>query len=205
MPGSLPATARTGPYLGLLLVAGVAKRARILTVGCACIAALLLGPTSALAHVKWFVSPSDPSRPGIDASLILSDRTAILVAVAAVALAVLALLQRLVGDAHWPRLPFFRLMAVGAPTLLAVQAAITLVYAAVQPSLFVPNIPLPLNPFGLAVAAMELLVAFSLITGVADWLAAIVLMLLVPLSGFRGRYSDSLDMLFWIGIGVVIL
>ena len=168
-------------------------------------AALLLAPTPALAHVKWFVSPTDPSRPGIDPSLILSERSAILVAVAALALGALYLLQRFVGDPHWPRVPFFRLMAVGAPTLLAVQAAITLVYAAVQPALFVPNIPLPLDPFGLAVAAIELLVAFGLITGVADWLAAIVLMLLVPLTLFQGRYSDTLDMLFWIGIGLVIL
>jgi uncharacterized membrane protein YphA (DoxX/SURF4 family) len=168
-------------------------------------ATLLLAPTPALAHVKWFVSPADPSRPGIDPSLILSERSAILVAVAALALGALYLLQRFAGDPHWPRVPFFRLMAVGAPTLLAVQAAITLVYGAVQPALFVPNIPLPLNPFGLTVAAIELLVAFSLITGVADWLAAIVLMLLVPLSFFPGRYSDTLDMLFWIGIGVVIL
>ena len=109
------------------------------------------------------------------------------------------------SDPHWPRLGFFRVMAVGAPTLLAVQAAITLVYAAVQPALFVPNLPLASNPFGLGVAAVELLVAFSLITGVADWLAALVLMLLVPLSLFQRRYSDTLDMLFWIGIGVVIL
>jgi hypothetical protein len=168
-------------------------------------AALVMSPAPALAHVKWFVLPSDPSRPEIDPSLILSGRTALLVAVAAVALAVLYLLQRLIGDMHWPRLRFFRLMAVGAPTLLAVQAAITLVFAAVQPSLFVPNLPLALNPFGLAIAAVELLVAFSLITGIADWVGALALILLVPLSLFERRYSDTLDMLFWVGIGLVIL
>jgi hypothetical protein len=155
--------------------------------------------------VKWFVSPSDPSRPGIDTSLILSERTAMLVVVAAVALGGLYLLQRLVKDPHWPRLEFFHQMAVGAPTLLAVQAAITLVYAAVQPALFVPNLPLLVNPFGVAIAAVELLVAFCLITGLADWLAAIALMLLVPLSLYQRRFSDSLDMLFWVGIGLLIL
>ena len=172
---------------------------------CLVAAALLVGPTPVLAHVKWFVAPTDPSRPGIDPTLILSARTALLLGVAAVALGALYLLQRVVGDPHWPRLPFFRLMAIGAPTLLAVQAAITLVYAAVQPALFVPNLPLPLNPPGLAIAALELLVAFALITGVADWLAALALMLLVPLSLYQQRYSDTLDMLFWLGIGLVIL
>lgn len=158
-----------------------------------------------LAHVKWFVSPVDPSRPGIDPSLILSGRTVLLLVVAAAGLGALYLLKRITGDAHWPRLRFFRLMAVGAPTLLAVQAAITLVYAAVQPALFVPNLPLPLDSFGLAVAAIELLVALSLITGLADWLGAIALMVLVPLSLFERHFSDTLDMLFWVGIGVVIL
>src|SRR5919202_554274 len=46
-------------------------------------ALLLVSPTPALAHVKWFVAPTDPSRPGIDPTLILSARTALLVAVAA--------------------------------------------------------------------------------------------------------------------------
>ena len=183
----------------------LADQARLAVLGVVSALPLLLTPSPALAHVKWFVSPADPSRPGIDPDLILSERTAILVAVAAVALGALYLLQRLVGDPHWRRLSFFHLMAVGAPTLLAVQAAITLVYAAVQPALFVPNIPLPLNPFGLAIAGVELLVAFSLITGQADWLAAPALMLLVPLSLFQRRFSDTLDMLFWVGIGVVIL
>lgn len=168
-------------------------------------AALLLAPSPALAHVKWFVSPTDPSRPGVDASLILSWRTGVLIVVAAVGLGVLLLLRRLAGDPHWPRLQFFKSMAVGAPTLLAVQAAIALVYAAVQPALFAPNIPLPLNPFGLIVSALELLIAFSLITGLLDWLAAVVLSLLVLVTLSLGHYSDTLDMLFWIGIGTVIL
>ena len=30
-------------------------------------------------------------------------------------------------------------------------------------------------------------------------------MLLVPLSLYQQRYSDTLDMLFWLGIGLVIL
>ncbi len=168
-------------------------------------AGLTLTPTGAAAHVKWFVESADPTRPRVDWSLVFSQRTGIMLAVAAVALGLMYLLQRLLGDAHWPDLPLFRKMAIGAPTLLAVQAAVTLVYAAVQPALFVPNIPLPRDAFGFTLAAVEILVAFSFITGIADWVAAIALMLLVPLSVYRMRWFDTLDMLFWIGIGVVIL
>lgn len=162
-------------------------------------------PQPVVAHVKWFVLPADPARPRVDWSLVFSARTAILIIVAAVALGLMYALQQLVGDPHWPGLRFFEPLAVGAPTLLAVQAAITLVYAAAQPAIFVPNIPLPLNVFGVAVAAVELFIAFTFITGIADWAGAIGLILLVPLSLYRRRWFDTLDMLFWVGIGIVIL
>lgn len=162
-------------------------------------------PQPVSAHVKWFVEPGDPARPRVDWSLVISGRTALVLLVAAGALGLLAVLQRLVGDAHWPDLRAFEPLAAGAPTLLAVQAAIALVYAAVQPALFVPNIPLPVNAFGLAIAAVELLIAFAFITGIGDWAGALALILLVPLSLFRGRYFDTLDMLFWVGIGAVVL
>ncbi len=171
------------------------------------LAVMLMGltPTRVAAHVKWFVDPKSLGRPRVDWSLVLSGRTAIMLVVAAAALVLLYLAQRVVGDPHWPALRVFDRMALGAPTLLAVQAAITLVYAAAQPAIFVPNVPLPLNAFGLTVAIVELLIAFSFITGIADWAGAIALMLLWPVSLFRGRYFDTLDMFYWVGIGVAIL
>ncbi len=168
-------------------------------------AAITLAPTGAAAHVKWFVQPLDPTRPRVDWSLVLSQRTGIMLAVAAAALGLMYFLQTLVRDADWPDFPFFRKMAIGAPTLLAVHAAVALVYAAVQPALFVPNIPLPHDAVGFTLAAVEILIAFGFITGIADWVAAIGLMLLVPVSLYRMRWFDTLNMLFWIGIGVVIL
>src|SRR5919202_1643145 len=132
-------------------------------------------PTPALAHVKWF---EDPSRYPLDLGLIVSGRTALFVVVATIAVGVLYGFQRLVRDPHWPRLEFLRRMAVGAPTLLAVQAAIALVYAAVQPALLVPNMRLQVDPVGVGIAALQLLVAFAFITGIADWVAALVLILL---------------------------
>jgi hypothetical protein len=168
---------------------------------------ILLGltPTPLAAHAKWFVEPTGPARPRVDWSLILSDRTAITLAVAAAALLVLYLAQRLLRDRHWPDLAVFDAMAQGAPTLLAVQAAITLVYAAARPALFVPNIPLPLNAFGFTVAIFEVFIAFTFVTGIGDGAGAIALILLWPVSMFRGSYFDTFDMFFWVGIGIAVL
>lgn len=157
---------------------------------------------SPFAHVKWFV---DPSKYPLRLDLVLSSRTALLVGVAAAALLLLYLLQRVVRDPHWPRWEFLRKMAIGAPTLFAVQAAITLVYAAVQPALLAPNMRLQPNAVGLAVGGLEALIAFSFITGVADWLAALLLILLGPLGFLLFPAFDVLDQLHWVGIAVVIL
>lgn len=164
-----------------------------------------LTATPMAAHVKWFVEPTGPARPRVDWSLVLSDRTVITVGVAAAALLLLYLAQRVVRDPHWPNLGMFHEMALGAPTLLAVQAAITLVYAAARPALFVPNIPLPLNAFGFTVALVEVFIAFTFVTGIADGPGAIALLLLWPVSLFRGSYFDTFDMFFWVGIGIAVL
>ena len=153
-------------------------------------------------HVKWF---EDPARYPLRTDLILSSRTAVVVGVSIAALALLYLAQRLVGDPHWPDLDFLEEMAIGAPTLLAVQAATGLIYAAVQPVLFAPNLPLPLNPIGLTLAAVQIAIGFSFITGIADWLAALALVLLGPLAFLLFPVMDVLEQFFWAGIGVVIL
>ncbi len=168
------------------------------------LAALTAGltPTTVLAHVKWF---EDPSAYPLRLDLAISGRTGLLLAVAAVALGMLYGVQRLAGDPHWPRFRFLRRMAVGAPTLLAVQSAITLVYAAVQPALLVPNMRLQVDAGGLTIGAIQLLVAFAFITGIADWFAAITLILLGPLGFLLFPVYDVVDQLHWLGIALVIL
>ena len=163
---------------------------------------LATASTPALAHVKWF---EDPSAYPLRADLVLSGRTALFVAVATAAVALLYLLQRLMGDPHWPRVSFLRRMAVGAPTLLAIQAAIGLVYAAVQPALLAPNLPLEPDGRGLAIAALEIAVAFALITGLLDGVAAVALILLGPLGFLLFPAVDVLDQLHWAGIGLAVL
>jgi hypothetical protein len=163
--------------------------------------AAALAPTVGSAHAKWFV---DTSRYPLRTDLILSDRTLILVVAAVLGLAVLYGLQRLLGP-HWPEAPFLRRMAVGAPTLLAVQAAIGLVAAAAEPALFAPNLALPVDALGLFLAAVQIGVALTFITGIGDWLGAIVLILLGPIGFLLFPPFDVLDVIHFAGIGAAIL
>ena len=165
-------------------------------------AVVALTPAPALAHVKWF---ENEARYPVHADLVFSGRTALLFVTAGAALAVFYALQRKVGDPHWPDFGFLKRMAVGAPTLLAVQAAIGLIYAAAQPTLFAPNLPLPHSALGPVLAGVEVLIGFSFITGIADWVGALLLIALWPLAFFLFPVFDVLDQLFWIGIGVVVL
>ncbi len=165
----------------------------------ALVAALV--PSLAAAHAKWFV---DTSCCPVRTDLILSGRTLVLVVASLAGLAVLYGLQRLLGP-HWPEAPFLRRMAIGAPTLLAVQAAIGLVAAAAEPALFAPNMPLPVDALGLFLAAAQVGVAFTFITGLGDWLGAIVLILLGPIGFLLFSPFDVLDAIHFAGIGAVIL
>ena len=174
----------------------VRRRTVVLTV----LAAALM-PSIGAAHAKWFV---DTSCCPVRTDLILSDRTLILVVASLVGLATLYGLQRLLGP-HWPEAPFLRRMAVGAPTLLAVQAAIGLVAAAAEPALFAPNMALSLNALGLLLAAVQVGIAFTFITGIGDWLGAVVLILLGPIGFLLFPPFDVLDVIHFAGIGAVIL
>ena len=155
-----------------------------------------------LRHVKWF---EDPSRYPLRIDLIFSGRTLLLVAVCLAAIAALYLLQRALGSPHWPEVGFLQKMAIGAPTLLAVQAAIALIHAAVAPALFAPNLPLEIDPLGLLLAAAQIAIAFTFITGLGDWLGAIALILLGPLAFLLFPPFDVLDHVMLAGIGVVVL
>jgi hypothetical protein len=173
-----------------------------LTLAICAVATLLVAPAAASAHVKWFV---DPRPYPLRTDLILSGRTALFVAVAVVALGLLFLLSRFLRDPLWPRLPFLDRMAIGAPTLLATQTAITLIHNGVQPILFAPNLPLGLDPLGLSLAVLQVLVAFTFITGLLDWVGALALILLGPLAFALYPPWDVFEQLLLAGIGLVIL
>lgn len=163
---------------------------------CAC------APLTASAHVKWF---EPAQRHPLRLDLVLSGRTALAVGVAALAVVALFFLQRLLDDHYWPRLQLFDRMAIGAPTLLAVQAAVTLIASGAHVDLFAPDLPLPRTVLGFGLVAMEIAIAFSLITGLGDWIGGVALILLGPIAFFLFPMIDVLDQLYWAGIGVFVL
>ena len=158
-------------------------------------------PSGIHEHVEWF---EDPARYPVDWNLVFSWRTLLAVIAALAAVGVLYLAQRLIRDPHWPRLPFLPRMAIGAPTLLAVQAAIPLIYSGVQPVLFAPQLRLGANPGGLFLGAIEVLIGFSFLTGIWDRIAAFSLVGLVLLAFVLFPPLDVLSQLHWVGIAVVI-
>lgn len=164
-------------------------------------ALLLLGEQAASAHVKWFHEESHP----LQTDLILSWNTAALVLVSGLVLGGLYLAQRLLDDPQWPHIRFLDQMAIGAPTLLAVQAAVALIFAAVQPNLFASNLVLDVTAVGLTLALIQILIALSFITGVGDWAAATVLIVLGPVGLLLFPLIDILEQLLWAGIGVFVL
>lgn len=152
-------------------------------------------------HVEWF---EDTSRYPVQWNLVISWPTLLVVIAAAIALCALYFAQRLLRDRYWPRLPFLPRMAIGAPTLLAVQAAIPLIYSGLQPVLLAPQLHLGRNPGGLFLGAAEVLIGFCFLTGIGDRIASAILAVLVLLGFFLFPPLDVLAQLHWVGIAVVI-
>ncbi len=148
--------------------------------------------TTVFAHVTWF---EDSSRYPLRLDLVLSSRTALAIAACVVAVLLLFGFQRLIGDPHWPELGFFKRMAIGAPTL---------VFYGVQPALLSPASRLGVNIPGLVLGGLELLVAFSFLTGLLDWAGAALLALLVLVSFFFSPPLDAMSNLYWLGIAATV-
>jgi hypothetical protein len=183
----------------------VRRRSRALPRNVLLVACLLIGvlaPTTAFAHVKWF---TDPAAYPLRTDLVLSERTLLCLIACALAIGGLVVLERRLGGSHWPALPLFERMAVGAPTILAIQAAIALTASAAQSHLLVPNLALPSGVAGVGLAATEALIAFTFITGIADWIGALALIGLFPAALLFAGPFDVLEQLQWVGIGVAVL
>ena len=159
-------------------------------------------PATAYAHVKWF---TDPSAYPLRTDLIVGPSTALLLCAAAAALLWLSLFQRMFGGADWPRLRIWQHLAAGGPTQLAVLAAIGLVSAAVRPSLFAPNLGLSSGPLGLAIAGLELIAAATFVSGLADWLGALLILLLTVIGVAMFSPVEMAEQLHWVGVAVAIL
>ena len=181
---------------------GSARQFNRFALAATCVGAGVLAPASALAHVKWF---TDPTTYPLRTDLVVSERTLLWLVTSAVAVLALAGVRHIVGRADWPASPILRGMARGAPTILAIQAAIGLVGSATRPALLAVNLAVGLDGMGMGLAAAQLAIALAFITGIADWLAALALLGLVSLTAVLTTPFDALEQAMWVGIGVVVL
>jgi len=165
-------------------------------------------PLPALAHVKYF---EDFTAFPLRWDLVFSGRTAVLIALAASALGSLLLLRRFLhargveSASDWPALPVFRQMSVGAPAILAVNGGISLAYAASSQAFLAPHL-LPAQPALVwLLAAAQYGIALAFITGIGDWIASLVLMLLWLAGLVLFGPFDMLEQAHWLGIAAVML
>lgn len=135
---------------------------------------LALAPSTAAAHVRWFVPEPQRLEPPEWALLARWPTVAVLVASALCWLALKGL-QRVVGTPHFPNPRLLAHMEPHATTVLALQTGISMVWFAYQRTLFVPPLGLPSNWIGWSLVALQLVVAFTLITSLFDRAGAVLL------------------------------
>ena len=164
---------------------------------------IALVPGTTLAHVRWFTPDGPYWHP--DWGHVLSLPTGLALLAIAGTVTALALGQRLVGDPLWPRPPVLQRLEPAAPAILAVQAAIALIYAATQLELFVPNIGLPHNALGVGIAAIAIAAGFSLITGVLTRVGALIIIGLFLLAFVLGAWYEALEQILFVGIALYLV
>ncbi len=162
-----------------------------------------LVPVGVSAHARWFTTYGPYWSPEWSRLWSLPVLLAIVAATGAVA--TLAVAQRLLKDPLWPRPPVFQRLEPAAPAILGVQAAITLIYAASQMTLFVPNIPLPHSVAGYGIAAIAVVAGFSFITGVLSRVGALLVLGLFGLAFAYGTWYEALEQVLFVGIAVYLL
>ncbi len=162
-----------------------------------------LRPVRAAAHERWFTPDGPYWAP--EWSRFVSIPVLLALVSAAVVVGGLALLQGIVDDPLWPRPPIFQRLETAAPAILGVQAAITIIYMATQLELFVPNIDLPENAFGVILAGIAITASFSFITGVLTRVGAMVILGLFLLAFIFGTWYEAMEQVIYIGIALYLV
>ncbi len=164
---------------------------------------LVLTPATALAHEKWFV---DPSTYPLQFARLWSVPTLLALLAAGAAVGTLLVLRRIVGgDNLFPRMGFLRRFDPAAPVVIAIQTAITLIFTAVNLQLLAPNLHMPADVAGYALAAAQVFVAFSFISGALTRTGAGTLLLLVLLVGALYGLESLLEQSIYAGIAIYML
>lgn len=164
---------------------------------------LALVPGGAGAHERWFT----PEGPYWDPEWNRLFSLPVLLALLSGAGAVLTLrtIQRIVDDPLWPRPAFLQRMEISAPAILGVQTAIAIIFAATRLQLFVPNIELPRNAFGVLVAGIAIVASFSFITGVLTRWGALVIIALFLLTFAISTPYEAMEQVIFVGIALYLV
>lgn len=168
------------------------------------LALILIAPTVALAHERWFVP--DWQRYPPQFGLLFTPPVLLCVALACSAIGLLAGIRVLVGgDNRFPQVGFLRYYDRSNQIILAVQTAISLIAVAVGLRLFAPNITVSTNPLGFVLVGIEVFVAFSFISGLLTRVGALALIALFLLTFFLYPIWTVLEQSLYVGIALYLL
>jgi len=168
----------------------------------ALVALALLIPLPVGAHEKWFVD-SEPHRLQLDRLLSAPVFLAVLLAAGGV-VALLVLRWLVGGDNLFPRIGFLRRFDPAAPVVIAIQTAITLIFMAVNLFVLAPNLG-SAGVAGYLLAAAQIFVSFTFISGAWTRIGAVVLLLLVLATGVLFSVESMLEQSIYAGIAIYLL
>jgi uncharacterized membrane protein YphA (DoxX/SURF4 family) len=155
--------------------------------------------SSPLRHVKWF---TDPSRHPTDYSLLLTFPVIAAFAIAGLAIAAAAWVQRNVAE---PRI--FRALERFAwlgPLALGVHVGLALIAAAALGMLFVPSLRVERDAFGFALLIAEGVCGVLLLVGFATRPAAVALALLGVVAMEPFNFESILEQVHILGIAMFL-
>jgi len=150
-------------------------------------------------HVKWF---TDPSRHPTDYSLLLTVPVVVAFAIAGVAIAAAAVVQRTVREP-----PIFRALerlAWLGPFVLGVHVGIALIAAAALGRLFVPSLRVEPDALGLALLGVEAACGLLLLLGLATRPAAVALALLGVVAMAPFNFESMLEQVHILGAAIFL-
>jgi len=150
-------------------------------------------------HVKWF---TDPSQHPTDYSLLVTFPVIAAFAIAALATAVAAFVQRKVPE---PRI--FRALERFAwlgPLVLGVHLGIALIVAAILGMLFVPSLRVERDAFGFGLLVVEVVCGIFLLLGFATRPAAVTLALLGVVAMAPFNFESILEQVHILGAAIFL-
>jgi uncharacterized membrane protein YphA (DoxX/SURF4 family) len=150
-------------------------------------------------HIKWF---TDPSQHPTDYSLLLTLPVIAAFAVAALAIAAAAVVQRTARDPH-----IFRALERFAwlgPLVLGVHLGVALIAAAALGMLFVPSLRVERDAFGFALLIAEAACGVLLLIGFATRPAAVALVLLGVVAMEPFNFESILEQVHILGAAIFL-